>query len=95
MDWHITLNFRMFVPLVILISTLFLFLRKTFKYEDTRMLFLAFACLIAGAFFGFIEPIDPLLLSGARFFEHAVGATVTGWLLAMNTYSIYKNGEEK
>lgn len=79
-------NYRMFVPLVVLLTLLILFLRQSYKYRDTKFLFLAFVSLVIGTLFAFLEPGDAYAKQVTVFLEHAFGAAFTGWLLAMDTH---------
>ncbi len=84
------LNYGMFIPLVILLTLLLLFLRQGYKYRDTRYLFIAFLCLTFGTLFSFIAPIGFFSSYTTTFLHHTIGATLTGWLLAMDTFHALK-----
>ncbi|MCP3686391.1 MAG: hypothetical protein GY861_27430 [bacterium] len=84
------LNFGMFIPLIILLTLLLLFLRQGYKYRDTRYLFIAFICLTVGTLFAFIEPVGIFSSHATKFLQHTIGATLTGWLLAMDSYYALK-----
>ena len=84
-------NYGAVIPLVVLLLFLMLFLRQSYKYPDTRFLFLAFASLSVGTFFSLIEPSDLFMSSAVQFLAHTFGAAVAGWLVAMDTYHLTKH----
>ena len=87
------LNFSTFVPLVIFLTVMILFLRKSYRYSDTKFLFFAFMAMIAGTFFSLIGPSGLLPAGTISFFSHFLGAAMTGWLLALDTYVEFKEAK--
>jgi hypothetical protein len=88
------LNAGMFVPLVVLIALLLLFIRQGYKYRDTRFLFIAFICMTASAFFAFIQPTELLTSQTSGLISHLFAAA-TGWTLLMDTRWILEIQEAK
>ncbi|MFH1181440.1 MAG: hypothetical protein V1702_00615 [Candidatus Woesearchaeota archaeon] len=88
------LNSGMFVPLVILITLLLLFIRQGYKYRDTRYLFIGFLCMTASAFFAFIQPTEITTSQTAGLISH-IFAGATGWLLWLDAKRILEIQEVK
>jgi hypothetical protein len=82
--FEFNLNPGMFVPLVIIIALLLLFIRQGYKYRDTRYLFIGFICLTLSTFFAFIQPTGVLSGQTSGMIAHLFAAA-TGWLLWMDT----------
>jgi hypothetical protein len=92
--FQFNLNSNMFVPLIVLIALLMLFIRQGYKYRDTRSLFFGFVCLTLSAFFSFIQPIAVLPGMTSRIISHSFAAA-TGWLLWMDTKHMVEVQEAK
>jgi hypothetical protein len=88
------LSSNMFMPLVILVTLLLLFVRQGYKYRDTRYLFVGFLCMTASALFAFIQPTGIMTSQTAGIISH-VFAAATGWLLWLDTRRILEAQEAK
>ena len=76
----------LFPIMAIFTAIMMIFLKKAYKYSDSRFLFFAFVSLNIGGFFALVS--GDVLFGSFKFFEHAIGAGVTGWLLAFDTFHL-------